>query len=397
MFRSRRFFGLVLAITCVTVTPALAQVTSAPQQTVTDILDFLVTNRGVQTGDFERDRAAAEAARDTITRSLLVNLTSVPLASSSSGFLYRMNPQLGTMERTTESFGSFFVERALTTGAGQASFGVSASTAAFSRLGDLELRDGSLITVANQFSDEDEPFDTEALTLRVRSSSVTAFASVGITDRFEIGAALPLVQLRVDGERLNVYRGTESLQASGEASASGIGDIALRAKVNLFAGSNGAFAAAAEVRLPTGDEDNLLGAGATAYRFLAIGSFESGRLTLHGNGGVVFGGISDEIQGSGAVAFAAQPRLTLSGELLVRRVAEFGTIELSANPHPTIVGVETFRLTATESATTLANIVAGAKWNVSGTFVLGGHVIIPLVRNGLTAPITPTLALEYSW
>jgi hypothetical protein len=397
MCRSPRFLALVLAITCVTATPAVAQVTSAPQQTVTDILDFLVTNRGVQTGDFERDRAAAEAARDTITRSLLVNLTSVPLASSSSGFLYRMNPQLGTMERTTESFGSFFVERALTTGAGHASFGVSASTAAFSRLGDLDLRDGSLITVANQFSDENEPFDTEALTLRVRSSSVTAFASVGITDRFEIGAALPLVQLRVDGERLNVYRGTESLQASGEASASGIGDIALRAKVNLFAGSNGAFAAAAEVRLPTGDEDNLLGAGATAYRFLAIGSFESGRLTLHGNGGVVFGGISDEIQGSGAVAFAAQPRLTLSGELLVRRVAEFGTIELAASPHPTIAGVETFRLTATESATTLANIVAGAKWNVSGTFVLGGHVIIPLVRNGLTAPITPTLALEYSW
>jgi hypothetical protein len=274
---------------------------------------------------------------------------------------------------------------------------LSASTAAFSRLGDLQLRDGTLITVANQFSDEDDPFDTEALTLRVRSSTLTAFASVGITDRFELGAALPLVQLRVDGERLNVYRGAESLQASGEASAGGIGDIALRAKLNLVANSNGAFAAAAEVRLPTGDEENLLGAGATAYRFLAIGSFGSGRFTVHGNGGIVFGGVSDEIQGAAAAAFAVRPRLTLSGELLLRRVSDFGTIELEANPHPTIAGVETFRLTASESATTLANIVAGAKWNVSGTFVLGGHVMIPLVRNGLTAPITPTLALEYSW
>jgi hypothetical protein len=388
---------LPLLLTLSFVAPAQAQQTTATQLTVRDIVDFLVTNQGVQTGDFERDRAAAEAARDTITNALLVNLTSVPLASSSSGFLYRMNPQLGTMERTTQSFGAFFVERALTTGAGQASFGISTSTAAFDRLGDLDLREGSLLTVANQFADEDEPFDTEALTLRVRSSTLTGFASVGITDRFEIGAALPLIQLRVDGERLNVYRGTPSLQAEGEASAGGIGDIALRAKVNLVATSSGAFAAAAEVRLPTGDEENLLGAGATAYRFLAIASYENGPFSLHGNGGVVFGGVSDEVNFAGAAAVAVQPRLTLSGEVLVRRVAELGSIELSGNPHPTIAGVETLRLTASETGTTLATLVAGAKWNVGGTFVLGGHVSIPLVRNGLTAPLTPTLALEYSW
>jgi len=395
----RRFgrYVLPLLLTFACVAPASAQQTTAPQLTVRDIIDFLVTNQGVQTGDFERDRAAAEAARDTITNALLVNLTSVPLASSSSGFLYRMNPQLGTMERATQSFGAFFVERALTTGARQASFGVSASSATFDRLGDLDLRDGSLLTVANQFGDEDEPFDTEALTLRVRSSTLTGYASVGITDRFEIGAALPLVQLRIEGERLNVYRGTPSLQAEGEASASGIGDIALRAKVNIVATTSGAFAAAAEVRLPTGDEDNLLGAGATAYRFLAIATYESGPFSLHGNGGLVFGGVSDEVNFSGAAAFAVQPRLTLSGEVLVRRVAELGSIELSGNPHPTIAGVETLRLTAGESGTTLASIVAGAKWNVNRTFVLGGHVSIPLVRRGLTAPLTPTLALEYAW
>src|SRR5687768_13996791 len=112
---------------------------AAAQQTVGDIIDFLVTNQAVQTGDFERDRAAAEAAREAISRALLVNLTSVPLASSSSGFVYRLNSQLGTMERATQSFGSFFVERALTAGEGQASFGVSAFTSAFDRLGDLEL------------------------------------------------------------------------------------------------------------------------------------------------------------------------------------------------------------------------------------------------------------------
>lgn len=374
-----------------------AQQPSAAPQTVGDIIDFLVTNQAVPTGDFERDRAAAEAARDTITRALLVNLTSVPLASSSSGFLYRMNPQLGTMERATESFGAFFVERALTTGAGRASFGLSASTTAFDRLDDLPLRDGSLVTVSNQFRDETDPFVTESLTLRVRSSTLTAFGSIGVTDRFEVGAALPLVQLTIDGQRQNVYRGTPSLQASGEASASGIGDAALRAKFRLLATPSAALAAAAEVRLPTGDESNLLGAGAAAYRFLGVGSFERGPLTLHGNGGVVFGGISNEVNFAGAATVAVHPRATISGEVLVRRVSELTSIALTANPHPTIAGVDTYRLGQGEAGMTLATGVLGAKWNVSTTLVLGAHVTIPLARRGLTAPFSPTLALEYSF
>jgi len=390
---SLRPLVVVLSL-CLVAAPARAQQT---QQTVGDIVDFLVTNQAVQTGDFERDRAAAEAARDAISRALLVNLTSVPLASSSSGFVYRLNSQLGTMERATQSFGSFFVERALTAGAGQASFGVSAFTAAFDRLGDLQLRDGSLITVANQFDDEAAPFDTEALTLRVRSSTMTIFGNVGVTDRLELGAALPLVRLSLDGQRLNVYRGDPSLQASGAASASGVGDAAFRAKYTLAQSGPGSLAAAAELRLPTGDSKNLLGAGATAYRFLGIGSFESGRFTIHGNGGVVFGGVSDEVNFAGAAAFAVRPRVTVSGEVLVRRLGELHDLHLASEEHPTIIGVDTVRLVPGNTGTTLATAVAGIKWNAGGTLVFGAHVAFPLVRRGLTAPVTPTLALEYAF
>jgi len=390
--------GMVTLLSlCLLSAPAFGQESPGTPQTVAGIVDFLVTNQAVQTGDFERDRAAAEAARDAISRALLVNLTSVPLASSSSGFLYRLNPQLGTMERTTQSFGSFFVERALTAGAGQASFGVSFSTSGFDRLGDLDLRDGSLVTVSNQFRDETAPFDTEGLSLRLRSSSITLFGSYGVTDDFEIGAALPLMRLTLDGERLNVYRGDPFLQASGEASASGIGDVALRAKYTLAHAGAGAFAVAGEVRLPTGDEENLLGAGDIGFRIMGIGSLERGRLTLHGNGGVVLGGVSEELIFAGAAAFAVQPRVTLSGEVLVRRVSDLADLQFVSAPHPTFAGVETFRLTTGEMGTTLANAIAGFKWNVQGTVVLGGHVAFPLVHHGLTAPITPTFTIEYSF
>jgi hypothetical protein len=370
---------------------------AAAQQTVSDIVGFLVTNQGVQTGDFERDQAAAEAARDAITRALLVNLTSVPLASSSSGFLYRLNPQLGTVERVTESFGAFFVERALGPGAGRASFGATVSTSAFNRLGDLQLRDGSLVTVFNQFSDESAPFDTESLTLRVRSRTLTLFGSVGVTDRLEIGGALPLVELTLDGQRLNVYRGAETLQASGEASASGVGDIALRAKYTLVSGAAGALAAAAEVRLPTGDEGNLLGAGSTSYRFIGVGSLEQGPVGLHVNGGFVTGGISDEINFGAAAGIAVHPRVTISGEALFRRIDELAEIGLVTEPHPTIIGVETGRLLAGESGAWVSTAVAGMKWNAGGSVVVGGHLAFPLVRRGLTGRVTPTFTFEYAF
>lgn len=387
---------LILVLTAAAA-PVRAQDASPAPETVRDIISFLVTNRAVQTGDFERDQAAAETARDAITRALLVNLTSVPLASSSSGFLYRWNPALGTMERATQSFGSFFVERALTAGKGHASLGVSVFTSGFDRIGNLPLRDGTLVTVANQFRDEPAAFDTEALTLRIRNSTMTLFGNVGVTDRFDIGAALPLIHLSIDGQRENVYRGDPSLQASGEATATGIGDVALRAKVTLARSAAGAFAAAAELRLPTGDSENLLGAGAAAYRFLAIGSYESGRFSLHGNGGVVLGGISDELNFAGAAAVAVQPRVTLSGEVLIRRVSELHDLELVSAPHPTFAGVDTFRLAPFASANTLATAIAGFKWNVDGTLVVGAHLAFPLVRHGLTSPITPTFAIEYAF
>jgi hypothetical protein len=367
------------------------------QETVADIITFLVTNQAVETADFERDRAAGEAARDTIARALLVNLTSVPLATSSSGFLYRLNPQLGTVERATESFGAFFVERALTPGRGRASFGVSAMTSAFDELDGRDLRDGTLVTVANQFRDETAPFDTESLTLRVRSSTMTFFGSVGVTDRLEIGGAIPLVSLELEGQRINVYRGTTFLQASGKATASGMADVALRAKYLLVGGTRGGLSAAAEWRLPTGDEENLLGAGSSSYRFMAIASFEEGPLGLHGNAAIVRGGVSDEVDFSGAASIAVSPRVTLTGELLGRHVTELSDIRLAAEPHPTYAGVDTMRLVAGTSGITLVNALVGVKWNVTGALVVGGHVAWPFTSRGLTAPITPTLAIEYAF
>jgi hypothetical protein len=235
------------------------------------------------------------------------------------------------------------------------------------------------------------------LTQRIRSSTMTVFGSVGITDRIEIGAAVPFARLTLDGQRINVYRGQTFLQASGTAAASGLADIALRAKVNVLSIAGGGIALAGEVRLPTGDAANLLGAGKSSFRVMGIGSIERGRMALHGNAALVTGGISSEFDIGGAVSAAVHPRVTLSAETLVRQVSELHRIDLVSAPHPTLAGVDTLRLSAGQGAETVAIAVTGLKWNVSRTVVLGGHLSWSLTHSGLTAPVTPTLAFEYAF
>ena len=136
----RTVAGILLSAWAISIVPS----TAYAQSTAADIVEFLMTNQAVRTGDFERDQEASENARDTISRALLVNLVSVPIASSSSGFLYRLNPELGTVERATQTFGSFFIERALTPGHGRASFGISAWSSSFEQLDGASLQDGTL-------------------------------------------------------------------------------------------------------------------------------------------------------------------------------------------------------------------------------------------------------------
>jgi hypothetical protein len=387
---------MMMRIASVVVTVLLAATPAAAQDTLGDVLTFLMTNQAVRTGDFERDRAAAEAARDAFARALLINLTSAPIAASSGGFLYRLNTELGTVQRASETFGTLFVERALPSGAGNVLFGVTASTASYGRLNGADLEDGSFLTVANQFRDESRPFDTETLSMHLRARTLTMFASAGVTDSLDLGIVVPIVSVELDGERVNVYRGTSFVQASANGTASGLADIALRAKYALLQSHAGNIAGVGEVRLPTGDDENLLGAGSASWRLMGVASLERGVASLHANGGIVRGGLSDETFFSGALSVAVHRRATITGEVIRRDVSDLHGFLLASAPHPTVAGVDTYRLTNDGEGTTLWTAITGVKWNVGETLVLGGHVLWSMNDRGLTARITPTVALEYS-
>ncbi len=370
--------------------------TARAQSRVQDALTFLVTNQSVATGSIERDSAAAEATSRTIARAMLVNLATLPVSSTSGAFTYRLNPALGTVERSTQTFAPMFVDRAVTSGAGTAGFGVTFQHLHFTALDGRNLRDGSLVTTANQFVDEPEPFDIDRLTLQMDADIATLYGSVGLGNRIDIGAAAPLVWLRVNGSRVNTYRGREFTQATAQARAVGLADVLLRAKATLFEQDGGALAAAVDARLPTGRSADLLGAGSASVRIAALGSLEGPNTAVHANVGIARGGLASEMTYGAALAVAAAPVLTIDVEAFGRRVDTAGDIVTTAQPHPSLAGVQTLRLLPGSRGLHTLTIAPGIRWNLTDTWVLVGTVGLPLLRGGLRAPILPFAGLEYS-
>ena len=66
-------------------------------------------------------------------------------------------------------------------------------------------------------------------------------------------------------------------------SAAGIADVVGRMKINLGQGRRYGGALLTEVRLPTGDEANLRGAGSTSARAVGVVGAQFGSFSLHSN------------------------------------------------------------------------------------------------------------------
>jgi hypothetical protein len=385
------------AFTFVALTLAWPVGRAQAQQSVSEVLTFLVTNQTVRTGDFERDKAAAQATSDTISRALLANLATLPVTASSGAFVYRLNPELGTVERATPSFGPFFVERALTAGTNHASFGFTVQHMRFTSLDGHSLRDGSLVTTANQFVDERAPFDVDQLTLNIDASVATLYGNFGVTNRLDVGFAVPMIALRLNGARVNTYRGRPFTQATASATAIGVADMVVRSKYMIYGSGGSGLAADVDLRLPTGKREDLLGAGSTSARFSGIGSIESGRFSAHANAGASIGGLARELSYGGALAVAAANHLTVTTELLGRRINSPGGIVPVSVANPNLIGVETIRLLPDATRLHAITLVPGVKWNVTSTWVLAGSVSIPLTTAGLTSPFTPFVGLDYAF
>jgi hypothetical protein len=253
-----------------------------------------------------------------VTDALGSSIASIPVGSTGGGETFHFVG--GVPVRTSTSSGPIFAERAQTLGRGKVLVGASRTGFRFATLRGVDM-DNIKLTFTHQNSDFPNcsvvfagdcskygipAFENDVIDFRLSMDldvHVTSmYLTYGVSDQFDIGVVVPIVQANFRGEsfaQIQPFGGTsvahffagtttnpvlsDSRQSIG--SAAGLGDVTVRAKLNLREAPSASVAVLIDGRFPTGGEDDLLGSGKFAARALAIVNSRMGDFSPHINVG----------------------------------------------------------------------------------------------------------------
>lgn len=415
---------LLAFVAVVVVSPAQAQ---DARSDIREIFHFgtcpslicLSTGTGVHGTHFNPDaNAVGQVIVDFLGAAITNSVSSMPLGATSSGTTFAFDAA-GMPVATAQSTGPIFGERAQTLGRGRLLFSGKYTHSSFSSLRGVSLRNLQMT-----LTHEDEPPtglgdpSLELDTIHVATSldaSVSVFAlsaTWGISNNVDIGFAIPIVNLSVSGTSIGTivpvtgtiahfWKGSITDPqlvdtARGSTKQTGIGDISVRAKFNLVQSPIGGAAFLADVRLPTGKQENLLGTGNTSVTSWFITSLTLKQFTPHANIGYLYrSGESENSSVLSAVGFDAliSSPFTLAGDV----VGQFpvGTDKLTL-PKPAVY-IDGTVVPRTNIPTGTDNIVAasvGGKLLIGAGFTAVGNVLFPISEGGMRPNATWTVGLE---
>jgi len=379
---------------------------------------------------FVNDARVLEATTliDQISQQIGSQVSLFPLGSSSAGFTYAYDSSLGTFNRTTQTFGPAFAERTATVGKGKYSFDTYYIHTQYKALDGFGLDDGSIkINLRHQALSPPSFVEGDviqaALNMNLKSDSAVFLFNAGVTDHFDVGVAVPIIHVAMDltyhatildfathnvSPTTHVFSdGSKTRNFSTTGSASGVGDMIVRGKYNFMNTAAGGVGAGVELKLPTGDEDNMLGAGATQARFYFIGSAGGGKRLAHVNFGYTASSseASNQINYVGGVEYAASPKVTVVGDLLGWNLRDSIRLRSASTPisfqqGPTAPVETTTVATVALSSGSLSTAfgTAGVKLNPTGNLLISAHVLFPLTTSsGLKSGVSPVIGFEYSF
>jgi hypothetical protein len=381
---------------------------------------------------------AAVASNGTVisflTNSIGSNVANVPVGATSGGSTFSF--QGGVPTRTSTSAGPIFGERAQTLGRGRVLAGLARTGVHFKTLRGVDL-DHIRFTFTHANSDfpgcdsiaagdcsllgiptlENETIDLN-LALDVRLTVTSFLLTYGLTDRVDVGVALPVVSISLDGTSnaqinpfgpppaVHFFGGTPDapvLTASRtiDGSTTGLGDVDGRVKVNLRRGEPLSVAILGGVRFPTGSESNLLGSGSFAVRGLAILSAHFGAFSPHANVGYLYRGgefENDAVLATLGFDHLLAPWATLAVDVISQlQVGDSplqvpGPVEIESPYHRTI--------TPTVIPDTRDDLVDGSlgiKLTAAPGLTVVGNGEWSLNRGGLRPDVIWTAGLEYNF
>jgi hypothetical protein len=229
----------------------------------------------------------------------------------------------------------------------------------------------------------------------------------------------------VRGESIILGQVDETLQRVRlDATKSGIGDVAILGKYRFWqsgddapaaSGRDAALALGVNLRVPSGDRDDLLGLGVGRTLVSLIGSAVLGRFSPHVNIGYEFWtdeirtpkdfqadatlSIKDQLQYSGGFEFEQHARLSLLVDVIGRYQRGGGRVGYQPFAFPpnrsNVLGAEA--LVAIPGGYPTVVIAPGVKWNFYRAALLTGSVLVTTTDRGLVDRVTPVLGIDWGF
>jgi hypothetical protein len=198
---------------------------------------------------------------------------------------------------------------------------------------------------------------------------------------------------------------------SAAGSSSGLGDIVVKGKYQFYQRPGGGWAAAADLRLPTGDFFNLRGAPFALLKLYAVGSMETGAFAPHVNAGITVSprdvltrvgfplahaSVSvEEFNYSGGADVIAGPRVTIVADLLGRTRRHASLLEDFTDPDGPFT-VFTFTNDDVPITQVLASL--GMKLNVHRTLLVTVSALTPAyTRHALASHLAIVGGVDYAF
>ena len=358
-------------------------------------------------------------------------IVSLPLPAPASGFTYQFDPGLGVFTRSTSSFGPILAERADTIGARRVSIGFAYQRLAFDSIENIDLQSvPAVFTHDNaELRGGREDVITTVNSIDSKVSRSAAFITYGVTNDLDVSIAVPYIttdivvtsdatvrRIGTTIPEIHFFRAVDDsigdrriYTAFGHAS--GIGDITIRMKQAIKKSPRNGIALGLDLRLPTGDENNLLGTGAPAVQPFAAWSATYGTFAPHINLGYQWNGSSTlagdieagvsadlpdvAVYALGAVV-AVHPRVTLALDVLGRYIIDSPRVRLE--DFVALDGHSVYPNIAfdTGSINELSSAV-GLKINLAGRLLLNTNLLMRLNSGGLRDKISPLVGVEYAF
>jgi hypothetical protein len=362
------------------------------------------------------------------------NVAGIPVSATSGGSTFRFEG--GAPVRTSISPGPVFAERAQTLGRGRVFVGVNMNRLHFSTLRGVNLNDIRLNFVHQNVDSpacdsiegrDCAPYgiprlENDVIALRLAldiDMTVTSlYISYGLLDRVDIGVALPIVSTSLLGTSdaqiisfaestaAHFFGGTPgnpqlSTSRSVAGSARGIGDIAVRVKVNVTQTDRTSFAVLGDARFPTGSAEDLLGSGHSSARGVGILSARFGPFSPHANIGVLLRS-SDSLNNAvlATVGFdhVMAPWATMAVDVVSELQVGASKVQLP--------GIVTYQVPFTRTVEPtnipsqrddIINASFGFKFLTGSGITIVANTLWPLNRGGLRPNVLWTAGLDYNF